>query len=106
MTDTSEPISVAEFRAHARTWLEANLPRRAEALKRTRGLVHRTVEDIAEQRAGQAGGHQGGYAGIPWPVEYGGRGLSRAHELAYLDEAKDFITPDLGIAGVVTLAVI
>ncbi|MCW2524446.1 MAG: acyl-CoA dehydrogenase protein [Frankiales bacterium] len=108
MTETAAPasISVEQFRAQARAWLEANLERRTDALKRTRGLVHRTVEDIAEQRALQALVHRGGYAGITWPVEYGGRGLTRAHELAYLDEAKDFITPDLGIAGVVTLAVI
>ena len=44
----------------------------------------------------------GGYAGISFPAEYGGRGLTAAHERAFREEAADYVTPDLGVAGGVT----
>jgi alkylation response protein AidB-like acyl-CoA dehydrogenase len=99
-------ISVAEFRAGARAWLQDNLRRRsADDERGTRGLTHRTVQDIAEQRALQRTLHEAGYAGITWPVEFGGRGLSAEHEAAFRAEAEPFVLPDLGIAGIVTMAV-
>ncbi|MCW2620498.1 MAG: hypothetical protein JWL64_100, partial [Frankiales bacterium] len=45
---------LAAFRAEARAWLGAHLERRAPGQERyARGLTHRTVEDIAAQRARQ-----------------------------------------------------
>ncbi len=105
MTNNDQP-TVDEFRASARSWLDANLERRTGTRKRrTRGMVHRTVEDIAEQRAIQARVHEGGYTGITWPVEYGGRGLTEEHERAFTALAADYLMPDLGIAGAVTMIV-
>jgi len=98
--------SVEEFRASAREWLAANLePRGADEKRSARGMRHRTVEDIAEQRAIQAKVHAAGFAGITWPVEYGGAGLTREHELAFAEEAAGYRMPDLGIAGAVTVIV-
>jgi alkylation response protein AidB-like acyl-CoA dehydrogenase len=98
--------SVADFRADARRWLHSNLRRRTTADNRgTRGLTHRTVEDIAEQRQIQRTLHEAGYAGITWPIEFGGRGLTAEHDAAFRAEAEPYLLPDLGIAGIVTMAV-
>jgi alkylation response protein AidB-like acyl-CoA dehydrogenase len=97
--------TVEEFRDEARAWLEAHLDRRTGGERTTRGLTHRTVEDIAEQRAIQRRVHAAGFAGISWPVAFGGRGLTSEHEAAFNDEAAAFVLPDLGIAGIVTMAV-
>jgi len=105
MTDTT--ISVDDFREQARAWLADNLERRdpARTVVRVRGADHKTVEGIAVQRAIQRRLFEDGYAGITFPIEYGGRGLSPAHERAFHEEARDYVTPDLGIAGGTTFGV-
>jgi alkylation response protein AidB-like acyl-CoA dehydrogenase len=98
--------SVADFRIEARRWLHGNLRRRSPDDDRgTRGLTHRTAEDVTEQRAVQRELHAAGYAGIAWPIEFGGRGLTSEHEAAFRTEAEPYALPDLGIAGIVTMAV-
>ena len=98
MSDTT--ISVEEFRHEARAWMEANLERR------THGAGHTspdTVEALVAQRALQRRLFDGGFAGISYPAEYGGRGLSVRHERAFNEEARHFVVPDLGAAGHVTM---
>lgn len=98
--------NVDEFRLSARAWLAQNLERRPETEERSaRGLTHRTVEDIAVHRALQRRVYEAGFAGITWPVEYGGRGLTPEHEAAFREEAAVFRMPDLGIAGIVSIEV-
>lgn len=105
MTTTGQ-ATVEAFRDEAARWLDANLERRSPRVQRTvRGLVHRTVEDIAIHRAAQKRLYDAGFAGITWPVEYGGQGLSADHQAAFDDVAQDFVLPDLGIAGVVTVLI-
>ncbi|MBA3056107.1 MAG: acyl-CoA dehydrogenase [Sphingomonadales bacterium] len=97
---------VQEFRETARAWLAQNLERRSGQEERSaRGLTHRTIEDIATQRALQKRVYEAGFAGITWPVEYGGQGLTADHEAAFLDESEPYAMPDMGIAGVVTIKV-
>jgi alkylation response protein AidB-like acyl-CoA dehydrogenase len=99
MTDTM--IDVETFREQARAWIHANLePRRPKAEAPTRG--DQTLENIGAARALQRKLFDGGFAGISFPAEYGGRGLTAAHERAFRAEAADFVTPDLGVAGGVT----
>ncbi len=66
------------FRAHVRGWLAANIP---EGF-----LVERPghrAPDLEACKAWEAAMHRGGLAGITWPVEYGGHGLSlREHLIA------------------------
>jgi alkylation response protein AidB-like acyl-CoA dehydrogenase len=94
------------FRATMRGGLADNLRRRDPADKpRARGMDHRTVDDIAVQRAVQRSLFDAGYAGLAWPVEYGGRGLGMAYQRAFDEEAAGYMLPDLGIAGIVTMAV-
>ena len=81
---------VAEFRIRARAWLEANAPRRASA-----GSADGEpgAASIAEQKAFQAKLYDAGFAGITWPREYGGQGLTNAEQIAFSQEAHDFALP-------------
>ncbi|MEU7811122.1 acyl-CoA dehydrogenase family protein [Pseudonocardia sp. NPDC049154] len=88
---------VEEFRAEAREWLPANLDRRGTAV-----ADPHTPEHVAEHRAIQRRLFDGGFAGITWPSEHGGRGLTPAHERVFQEEAAGFVTPDFGILSVTT----
>jgi len=81
---------VAEFRIRARAWLEANAPRRASA---GGADGEPGAASIAEQKAFQARLYDAGFAGITWPREYGGQGLTNAEQIAFSQEARDFALP-------------
>jgi alkylation response protein AidB-like acyl-CoA dehydrogenase len=101
-TETQDVSDVERFRSQARAWLADNLQRADPATRsgpRPRGTDHKTAEGIATQRAIQRTLFEGGYAGITWPAEYGGRGLTRAHERAFNEEARGYVLPDFGVAG-------
>ncbi len=70
--------SIDRFRATARAWLEANVP--AETAPR----------DGPEARAftlrWQAKQAEGGWAGIAWPEDVGGRGLSVLEQIVWFEE--------------------
>jgi alkylation response protein AidB-like acyl-CoA dehydrogenase len=95
-------ISVEDFRQRARTWLEANLEKRPPGEVLSRGQRDRTPEAMAVERGLQRKLYEGGFAGITWPKEYGGQGLTAAHERAFNEEAIPYRLPDLGAAGSVT----
>ena len=81
---------VAEFRRRARAWLAANAPRKADA----DGVdAEPGARGIAEQKAFQAKLYDAGFAGITWPREYGGQGLTNAEQIAFSEEARDFALP-------------
>jgi alkylation response protein AidB-like acyl-CoA dehydrogenase len=82
--------SVAEFRGRARSWLQANAPRRAGAGASGGEPV---TAGVAEQKAFQARLYDAGFAGITWPREYGGQGLTSAEQFAFSAEARDFTLP-------------
>jgi alkylation response protein AidB-like acyl-CoA dehydrogenase len=108
MTDLidNDMIDVETFRAEAREWLAANLERRdPDEGPRLRGVNHKTTESITAERAIQRTLFDGGYAGITYPTEYGGRGLTPAHERAFNEEAQGYRLPDFGIAGGTTFGV-
>jgi len=68
-------------------------------------VADKNEEEIAAQRALQRRLCEAGYAGITWPAEYGGQGLSQEYQDAFTVEARDFRLPDLGIAGGTTFGV-
>jgi alkylation response protein AidB-like acyl-CoA dehydrogenase len=81
---------VEEFRSRARAWLQANAPRRSggddsDEIGGTSG--------IPAQRAFQAKLYDAGFAGLTWPVEYGGQGLTHAEQIAFSEEARQFALP-------------
>jgi alkylation response protein AidB-like acyl-CoA dehydrogenase len=86
--------SEAEFRRKARAWLEANAPRKTstDAPGGEPGPVGSAAQ-IAAQKAFQATLHDAGFAGITWPKEYGGQGLTNAEQIAFGAEARDFTLP-------------
>ncbi|HEY7071894.1 MAG TPA: acyl-CoA dehydrogenase family protein, partial [Acidimicrobiales bacterium] len=55
-----------------------------------------------QARAWQREMADGGFAGLHWPVEHGGRGLSRAHTGVWLEEcARAQVQPYLNLQGLV-----
>jgi len=65
--DFRDTADEAAFRSALRDWLEANVP---DELRGHRGGAARF--DGPEVRAWSRALHEGGYAGLAWPTEYGG----------------------------------
>ena len=85
----------AAFRDEVRKWLEEHVP--AE-LRGHQGGAARF--DGPEVRAWSRTLHDGGWVGISWPVEYGGRGLSPGFQAIYLEEeARAETPPHIGVFG-------
>ena len=74
-------VSVEEFANEARSWLSAN----AHRAPRDYGAI--CPPDLVERGLDwQRHLFASGYAGIHWPIEFGGRGLSPAHQAQWLYE--------------------
>jgi alkylation response protein AidB-like acyl-CoA dehydrogenase len=88
--------SVEEFTARARAWLSEHMPRAADGLGGYK-VVRRTDEDellhIARCRELQRMLFDGGLAGIAVPKEYGGQGLTVAHQAALNVEIRGYEYP-------------
>jgi alkylation response protein AidB-like acyl-CoA dehydrogenase len=67
-----------DFRDEVRTWLAENAPTE----RRPRFGTAMREFDLAWQRKQ----YEAGWAGIAWPVEYGGRGLSLTQQLIWYEE--------------------
>ena len=80
---TAEELS---FREEVRSWLADNVP----SQPRPRDGVAAREHDLAWQ----ARQYQGGWAGINWPTEYGGRGLSTVEQLLWYEEYARAGAPD------------
>jgi alkylation response protein AidB-like acyl-CoA dehydrogenase len=95
MTDT-EIESVEEFRLRARKWLADNIPRSGDVFLGTlRGGISEEEElaNIAAARELQRKYYEGGFAGICFPKEYGGQGLTPAHNQAFNEEVAGYAFP-------------
>jgi alkylation response protein AidB-like acyl-CoA dehydrogenase len=77
------------FRAEARAWLEANLPK--ETRPEIADLHARRAYDMAWQRRMC----DAGWAGINWPKEYGGRGATLMEQLIWYEEYARVGAPDV-----------
>lgn len=89
--------SVESFRLRARKWIAANLPPEAAAPGHPNGTWVAGRDEAAWQRARelQARLRAGGFAGICFPKEYGGLGLTPAHQRAFNEEAEGYEMPVL-----------
>jgi alkylation response protein AidB-like acyl-CoA dehydrogenase len=79
-----------DFRARARAWLAANAPRRDSG--DDDGESGQTT--IADQKEFQAKLYDAGFAGIMWPIDYGGQGLTSAEQIAWSQESRDYDLPN------------
>lgn len=85
--------SVEAFRARARAWLAENMPRRDAD-----DASAEPADDearVSRARELQRRLFDGGFAGIRYPKEYGGQGLTVEHQRAFLQEAAGYVLPQL-----------
>lgn len=80
-----EPLDA--FRARVRAWF-------AEHVHLTGGVTE-SLDGVEVARRFQAALFDAHLAGITWPVEYGGQGLTTAHQLAFNEEAEPYVVPTL-----------
>ncbi|WP_106402649.1 acyl-CoA dehydrogenase family protein [Actinocorallia populi] len=90
MTETTME-DVESFRLRARAWLADNMPLLADAAPLTPG----EDDDHEWERARELQKllYDGGFAGICFPREYGGLGLTLAHQKAFTQESLDYEMP-------------
>ena len=100
-----ERPDISEYRRRARAWLEANLQPREGPEVPLMEMADKSQDELAAERALQRRLYEAGYAGITWPAEYGGQGLSQEYQDAFSAEARHFRLPDLGIVGGTTFGV-
>jgi alkylation response protein AidB-like acyl-CoA dehydrogenase len=77
------------FRDEVRAWLHDNVPR-------TPRPAHGEAM-VAYDRAWQRRQYEAGWAGIAWPREYGGRGLSLIQQLIWFEEYARIGAPQIGV---------
>ncbi len=96
MSDDLERAELGAYREKARAWLAANMPARKRladgSFAEPEGASQSDEAFLAEARRRQAMLYDAGFAGIPFPVEYGGQGLSYDHERVFLEEALAYDT--------------
>jgi alkylation response protein AidB-like acyl-CoA dehydrogenase len=88
--------SVEEFRQRARTWLKDNMPKwPTDNSLGARGTQSDEEElaDVQHNRDLQRLLYDGGLAGICFPKEYGGQGLTRDHAEAFNEELAGYDFP-------------
>src|SRR6266446_10745906 len=83
------------FRREFRAWLEANLPTRSPADDAEGELVHSETWDWDFHLRWHKKMHAGGWVGISWPREYGGRGATLEQQVVYAEELARTNAPGL-----------
>jgi alkylation response protein AidB-like acyl-CoA dehydrogenase len=98
-----EPIE--SFRPRAAAWIAANLPALPPGGYPSNPLASDEVPPFARQRRLQRRLWDGGFAGVAFPAEYGGQGLTPEHQRVFVEEAHGreyplrFTMPTIGIIG-------
>jgi alkylation response protein AidB-like acyl-CoA dehydrogenase len=107
--DFDDTPEEAAFRAEARAWLEAHAPPRdPDAPRVSMGGVGPTY--VQQCKQWQRTLFDGGWAGIPWPKEYGGRGGTGqqaaifAQEQAKFDVSNGVFAVGIGMVGPTIMA--
>jgi alkylation response protein AidB-like acyl-CoA dehydrogenase len=90
--DFNDTPEQAEFRTEARAWLASTAPA-FERGNTSRAGVLTSVEDLALAKEWQACKADAGWAGLHWPEEHGGRGLSSLHTVIYGEEESKYRVP-------------
>ena len=93
VAETDTPEAIEEFRQRARAWLRETMPPLPEGA--TNWQLARQDESGGEARRLQRLLFDGGFAGICFPRQYGGLGLSRAHQRAFTQESVSYHMPTI-----------
>lgn len=80
------------FRAELRQWLAAALPSLPSQPHREDWAGRRRFDCDWQRRL-----YDAGYAGIAWPVEFGGRGASPTEQLVFYEELSRAGAPEVGV---------
>jgi alkylation response protein AidB-like acyl-CoA dehydrogenase len=94
--DPTDPPELRAYRAATRAWLRETmvpLPRRGDGTFEDLDGFEPSPERIRRARELQRVVFDGGYAGIAYPKEYGGQGLTLDHERVFLDESEGYEMP-------------
>jgi alkylation response protein AidB-like acyl-CoA dehydrogenase len=81
------------FRDQVRTWLAINQPNPREIL--ALGQAEDAVRSVSFLKDWQRRLYEGGWSGISWPEEYGGRGATIIEQLIFTEEMARAGTPDM-----------
>jgi alkylation response protein AidB-like acyl-CoA dehydrogenase len=89
--------SVESFRGRAREWIAENLAPASNPTDQGPEAAEgdRDEAEWMHARKRQARLHAGGFAGICYPKEYGGLGLTPAHQRAFNEEVTGYEMPTL-----------
>jgi alkylation response protein AidB-like acyl-CoA dehydrogenase len=84
------------FRQELRAWLEKNRPVQSSAQDDRTDFMHEGSKDDWQRRLQwHRKMHSGGWVGLSWPKEYGGRGATLTQQLIYNEEMAAANTPQL-----------
>jgi alkylation response protein AidB-like acyl-CoA dehydrogenase len=94
---TAGEESVEDFRARARAWIRTNVPERHPrdhvGLLRPKWSDEEELAEVTAERALQRQFHDAGLAGVCFPRQYGGLGLTVAHQQALREELRGYDYP-------------
>ena len=86
--------TVEDFRRRAHEWIRANLRPASGSTQTLRGgSDEQDLAEVAREREVQRMLFDAGFAGICVPTEYGGQGLTHAHQRAFNDELVGYEYP-------------
>ena len=109
--DFEDTAEEAAFRQEARTWLKAHAREKEPGEVSTLRTFYDSDDLFVQQgRAWQRTLHDGGWAGIQWPVAFGGRGGTPVQQLIFRQEEGRFDVPSglfavaVGMAGPTIIA--
>jgi alkylation response protein AidB-like acyl-CoA dehydrogenase len=94
--ESGDSTALHEYRLAARTWLSKTMVprvRRDDGTLEDPDGLEPSQERFEHARELQRVVFEGGYAGITYPREYGGQGLTIEHETVFLDEAERYEMP-------------
>jgi alkylation response protein AidB-like acyl-CoA dehydrogenase len=80
--DISYPVELEEFRAEVRAMLDEELPSGWQGM----GAIPSAQATAAFVSHWRQTLHRRGLLGVAWPVEYGGRGLTKLHQVVLVEE--------------------
>ncbi|MBX9858691.1 MAG: acyl-CoA dehydrogenase family protein [Sphingomonas sp.] len=83
--------TIEAYRLKARAWLESVAPKYSREARRGNS----EAEDLALGREYMAACHDAGYAGIDWPTDVGGQGLSHIEKTVFHAEEAQFGMPNV-----------